>query len=355
MKPRLIAALLLIATSAHAVILYRSGDPNENTTAPAGADANSGWQYEGDWGGFLGTPFAPHHFLSAAHIGDAGNSILVYQSVTYHVIDSTYDAQSDLVIWKVAEEFPTFAPLYARTDEVGRRVIAIGRGTQRGAPLFLSAALKGWDWGAGDAVRRWGENTFSGVVPFGANNDLLFANFDQAGLPNECHLSVGDSGGAAFVNDGSAWKLAGIHYSVDGYFYTNAMGDGEFIAALFDARGYHNQDGDNYPLIEGAAAVPTAFYSTRISTRLPWICRTIAEPRGGRDGNIATITYTRLIFPASDLAYTVQQSTDLVSWSAASATEEVLSTSGSSQVVKAKVTLPTGDGGFFLRLQIARP
>jgi hypothetical protein len=75
---------LLAATTAHGIILFRTADPNANTTAPTNDPAGSGWNYEGLFGGFLGTPIAPHFFLSAGHIGDALNP-LIYGGVTYSV------------------------------------------------------------------------------------------------------------------------------------------------------------------------------------------------------------------------------------------------------------------------------
>jgi hypothetical protein len=58
-----LVALLLAATaplSSEAVILYRTGDPVANTSAPTGTLSGSGWQFEGIWGAFLGTAVAPH-------------------------------------------------------------------------------------------------------------------------------------------------------------------------------------------------------------------------------------------------------------------------------------------------------
>jgi hypothetical protein len=52
-------SLIFIATSTQAVILYGTGDPTANISAPAGALANSGWQYEGQFGDFLGQPSLP--------------------------------------------------------------------------------------------------------------------------------------------------------------------------------------------------------------------------------------------------------------------------------------------------------
>ena len=356
-KLRLLLTFFLALTSAHAVILFRTGDVTANTTAPSGAGYdNSGWQYEGDWGGFLGTPIAPHFFISASHLGNAGNGIFNFQNATYHVTHEFYDPQSDLVVRKVAETFPSFAPLYSRTDEVGKRTIDIGRGTQRGAAVMLNNVLKGWSWGGGDGVRRWGENIVSGVLSVGTSYDLLFANFDQNGLPNECHLSSGDSGGAAFIQDGADWKLAGINYAVDGPFYLDVAGNNGFFAALFDASGFYALDEDNhYTLITGPSPVPTALYPTRISTKLPWICKIVAEPRAGLEAGYLTLTYTKVTLPTTDVTYTVQQSSDLVSWQNSSTVDEVISTSATTQIVKSKVAIKDGAAVLFLRLQIKRP
>src|SRR4029077_8690414 len=60
---------LLAVTPSRAVILYGTDDPGENTTAPGGALADSGWQYEGQFIGFLGTVIASNYFVTANHIG----------------------------------------------------------------------------------------------------------------------------------------------------------------------------------------------------------------------------------------------------------------------------------------------
>src|SRR5437867_4375374 len=65
----ILTALLLATIPVHAVIFYADGDPAYNTTAPGGSLTNSGWQFEGIWGGFLGTPIAPKYFITARHVG----------------------------------------------------------------------------------------------------------------------------------------------------------------------------------------------------------------------------------------------------------------------------------------------
>src|ERR1051325_7411619 len=68
--------LLMFMVTGSAVILYRTGDPTANTTEPVGALAGSGWQYEGQFGAFLGTTISPHHFITAKHLGRVSDKFL---------------------------------------------------------------------------------------------------------------------------------------------------------------------------------------------------------------------------------------------------------------------------------------
>jgi hypothetical protein len=351
---RAFALLLVLVTSARAVILFRTGDPAENTTAPTGDLANSGWQYEGYWGAFTGTPIAPHYFISAEHFGHQGP--FVFGGVTYTVIAEHKDPRSDLTILQVLEPFPSFAPLYSRFDEVGQRIAEFGRGRRRGAELRINDVLKGWKWGDFDPTSRllrWGENVVSGTYPYGLENELLRASFDQNGLPNECHLAEGDSGGAAFINDNGTWKLAGINYAVDPVYFFNDNNEAVALnAALFDARGYYDHENNSYVLITGDAPVPTSFYPTRISRRLHWIAQVIAAPVLTKAGDAIQFTFTKLVIPETDLVYTVEQSTDLAQWSPALAPLEVVATNASVQTVKA--TFSAAETPIFVRLRITK-
>jgi hypothetical protein len=346
---QLVALFLALSfSSIDAVILYRTGDPGANTTAPNTQFPHEGWDYEGSWGGFLGTAIAPHFFVSAAHIGQAGGSTFICRNVNYTVLRGFYDPQSDLVIWQVAQTFPTFASLYPRQDEVGQGTVDIGRGTQRGASYSLNNQMLGWLWGPQDGVTRWGENSFSYAFQYRTNWDLLYATFDQNGLTEECTLSSGDSGGAAFIDDAGTWKLAGINYAVDGDYSELADGSNPFAGALFDTRGLYAQQGSQWVLVAGADPVATGFYPTRISTKLAWIASVVASPVGGHDSNFATLTYTKLLdIPVS---YSVEQSSDLSNWTTVSTTDETVSTTGNAAVVKSKVDM-TGLSPLFLRLR----
>lgn len=265
-----VALFFMLVAAAHAVILFRTGDPTANTTAPTGALAGTGWELQGTFGNFLGTPIAPHFFITARHIGGAEN--FSFGGRAYTVLRSFDDPESDLAIWEVAETFPRHAILYTGSGEVGRHLVVFGRGTQRGPERVVDGALRGWEWSTGDLVQRWGENQVARITQARSGADLLYATFDQSGLPEEAHLSAGDSGGAVFVDDGGVWKLAGINYDVDS-FASGPDGGGPYNAALFDERGSYTADGS---LVTGNAPVPSGFYATRISSRIGWINSVIA-------------------------------------------------------------------------------
>jgi hypothetical protein len=94
--------------------------------------------------------------------------------------------------------------------------------------------------------------------------------------------------------------------------------------------------------------VPTAFYPTRISTKLAWIASVVAAPVGGHEGNYATLTYTQ--FLGVPLTYSIEQSTDLHNWTTASTIDQTLSTNGTTSVVKSKVDM-IGISPLFLRVR----
>jgi hypothetical protein len=198
--------------------------------------------------------------------------------VNYTIVRSFADPGSDLRIFEVAETLPVFAPLYSRSDEVGQHLVVIGRGTQRGPDRVVNGQLRGWEYGVGDLVQRWGENEVARIV-----GSTLYVLFDQAGFPQEAHLSSGDSGGAVFLNDGGVWKLAGINSDVD-RFASGPDGGGPYNATLFDERGSYRSDGS---LVTGDAPVPSGFYAARISSRISWINSIIGLPDTGL-ANIST-------------------------------------------------------------------
>jgi MYXO-CTERM domain-containing protein len=279
---RSIFLLLLLSPSAWAVIFYSTADPAHNReTAPGGALAGSGWQYQGLFGSYLGTAISPNHlgvasstFVSKDYFNGASDITYAINTTVNSGLGYWNIAGTDLRVFQITGTFSSYAPLYTAGDEVGNDLVVMGRGTQRGTTVTLGVNDIGWRWGSADLKARWGTNQVAAAVSL-SGADCLYATFDADVGGDEAHLSVGDSGGAVFINDGGVWKLAGINYSVDGNWDYNAVVDAyEFRAALFDARGmYVGTDGTgpnpipNWTLVEDdGVPVPSGFYSTRISS-----------------------------------------------------------------------------------------
>jgi hypothetical protein len=126
-------------------------------------------------------------------------------------------------------------------------------------------------WGSDSGVLRWGTNTVAETINVGAPyGDMLYAQFTTSSDPNWAHLASGDSSGPVFINEGAGWQLAGVNFAVDGPFNTTTTGDG-FNAALFDMRGLYIWDDGTWEFVTGSDAIPSGFYSTRVSVRAFWI------------------------------------------------------------------------------------
>ena len=279
----IILAISFPAGAARAVILYGTADPSANTTAPTGPLANSGWQYEGQFGSFLGTVIASNYFVTAKHIGGSVGQTFTFNNVVYTTTAVFPDPSSDLQMWQVSGAFPFHAPLYASApgSEVNLSPVVIGRGTQRGNPVFVGndSHLGGWLWGGSDELQRWGTNVVGSIYPDPDFGNLLRVPFDNNAGPNEAHLSAGDSGGAVFVFNSatSRWELAGINLGVDGPFSTSSSGTNPFNAALFDTTGLFVTS-DSVPW--GPAPNPSAFYSTEIAAHRRFIESVVMQLTG---------------------------------------------------------------------------
>ncbi len=269
--------LAIHAAILEAVILERTDNPSTNTTAPTGALEGSGWQYQGKWGSFLGTPIAPTFFIAAKHIGGSTNWTFTLNGVNFQPIAWFDCPDSDLRIWKVKETFVEWAPLYTKNDEVEKQAVVFGRGTQRGEEVNVNSQVKGWKNGIKDGVLRWGENMID-VIDQGdpGIGETLQAEFNRNGLFNEAHLSSGDSSGGLFIQDDNEWKLAGVNYAVTGNFSFDGTSSMSFSGALLDIGGLWIGSGTAWAFISDFPSdTPSSFFSTRISSNIEWINRVI--------------------------------------------------------------------------------
>lgn len=266
----LAAAALLGAGPARAIIFISTGDSDFNAGEPTGQYASAGWQYQGQWGNYLGTPIAPKFFITAKHLeGVIVGSIFTYQGKPYTTIRKIEDPTSDLVIWEVSEPFPNYATVYYGRGEVGKEAFFVGRGVGREDDPKLAG--KGWRWGA-NTKQRWGTNTISSIADLGTGfGETLRSTFDLGGGPNEATFGIRDSGGGLFIKDtDGVWKLAGINAEVTGpYKYSLSDPDDKKVdAALYDQSGlFVSLLGGGY----GPASGPGAFYATRLSSHQAFI------------------------------------------------------------------------------------
>lgn len=350
----LICVIALIASAARvrAVIFKSTGDPSYNTNAPTGSLTNSGWQYQGMWntsvGSFLATPIAPRYFIAAKHVVGTNGAAFAFKGFTYRTVSFADSPVADLRVWQVAETFPIYVPLYTNSNEVGKHCVVFGRGRQRGGEVIVDGETNGWYWGGSDGVERWGENDIATNINAGGGlGQLLYSTFDRAGGSNECHLSVGDSSGGLFMQEGGVWKLAGIHYAVDGPFSTDGTTNTQDDATLLDAGGLYVGSGCspycmNWTFItNNVVDIPTGFYSTRISANLAWINSVIdflpgddlgisGVQQAGNDISVAFVT-------ASNRFYYVEHNDDLSSGAWTTFTNNVPGTGGIVSVLDTNV------------------
>lgn len=284
---RLPRAILAIACaslgSAPAVMFYDTGNLTHNTTTPGivdGLNASQPWNLQGQFGNFLGTPISANHFITAKHIGQPSTTITFSGGANagnYTIVGAPADSpNNDFRIWTISGMFLDFAPLYTTNDEVGKNLLVIGRGTQRGANYIgPDSAVRGWNWGVEDNVQRWGRNSVSGT--FSGGNYLLSTFTPTSGV-DEGMLSVGDSGGAVFIQSAGIWRLAGINFAVSGPFYSNNGTSGSGTrSAIYNESGLYSS-GNNATFSGPLGLGSGVFVASRVSTDQAWIASVIPEP-----------------------------------------------------------------------------
>lgn len=282
----LLVALLFFPERSAGVLFVSTGDPAYNTNAPSGPLLDSGWQYQGKFGLFLGTAVGPHYFLSARHLltlspakSVSTNTPFVFDGVSNHVTafltcTNAGGSVSDLLLCRVLEALPRYAPVYAGTAEVDAPIVVFGRGTRRGSAVVTAGVTNGWTWGAFDQVQRWGSNRVEAIV--GPMEDpYLYATFDPDAGPDECSLAYDDSGGGVFVQANGVWQLAGINYAVDGPFSISSNGANNFQASICNGQGLYEWNGSGWSAIENEES--RGFVATRVSSHVDWLTRVIPD------------------------------------------------------------------------------
>jgi hypothetical protein len=270
-----LAMLVSVGITSRSDAIVTFGGTGRNTSAPTGALANSGWQYEGLIGSFTGTAISPNSFITAQHIGNMLGGSFQFDGQNYPVAAATDDPYSDLVVYTVNGTLPTYAPLYTSpTGEAGNSIVMYGRGVDRGTPVTVNGQLKGWQWGGGDNSLSWGTNTVTG-----AYGSMYGWQFSNNGDPNQAQVASGDSGGGVFIDSGGVWELAGVINSVQDLFSLDGTGATAMSAALFDTSGLYQAWGPTFsPMPNGPGPNPTWGYATSIESHATFIQAALGSP-----------------------------------------------------------------------------
>jgi hypothetical protein len=280
--------LLLTAAPGQAVII--NGSATGNTSAPTDPDLAARWDQVGNFNSFMGTPISSQFFLTAKHLGNlTGQSITFPDTSSYVTTAAFFDPNSDLAIYQISGTFPgdKIVPMYSGSFTTGQSMYIFGRGVPRTTTDVIGNASgggtesKGWTWGSGIGTRSWGTNNFNSIADGGAAGPQISYDFDSTPA-NEGVLSIGDSGGPVFMQEGGVWKLAGINYAVESAFNTVGTGTG-FNAAIFDRGGLYQSTsgGTSGPwsyVTPDVANKPASSYSSSIPANSAWIATVVPEP-----------------------------------------------------------------------------
>lgn len=219
-----LTAALLAASPATAVII-KSGTGTGNTTAPTPASEDPGWANVGQRTGGLTVTYLGNGWVLTAHHVGAGN--VKFEGIDYtlvpgsaHQLVNPDTTGADMMVFRISGEtgLPSL-PLRATTPPVDANLTVVGNGRNRGTAINWSG-ISGWNWGTGYTM-RWGTNRVSEVgldiLVAGRKTHSFSTDFTSSGgTTHEEQGAEGDSGGAAFLKNGTTWELAGVLHSIAG-------------------------------------------------------------------------------------------------------------------------------------------
>ncbi len=235
------AVIAAMALPARAIIVYddTGGSPAgvQNTSAaPDGVGS-----FVGNYNGGGGVLVAPDVVLTTLHLGPAAGGTFVYQGQSYNVDFAEQIGNTQIALMHLSTPTSSAgAQLYSSDPGVAQSAILVGYGGPAGTAFDGNSATQhGFNWTGGTANQTWGTTTTDATV-YADGNNATYLGYAFKPVDGSSIYSGGDSGGGMFVDDNGTWKLAGVAWSVDGYF-TQGSGDPnrapDAVAAIYDVPG----------------------------------------------------------------------------------------------------------------------
>jgi len=293
-KALICLSVYLLAFKAEALVYCITNSVDVHQQAPTGTLSQSGWQQtvmidclQAALGksNFLGTIIFSNALLTAKHMGEIHlNDTFILEGK--HSLTSKHSAAgSDLAVYFFSPPVTNqthIARLNIESDvDTNALVVFQGCGTERGAMVTTGTRTNGWMWSGTNwwtctwGTRRWGINQTFGSADAGL---YAVASFDNNNNPDECMLSIGDSGGPGFIQTGSGWKVAMVNYGVGPATFTLSTNPvSRFYASLYDYAGLYYEVANN--VWEWAepqeSPQPCLLICSRVSQRLAWLTNTV--------------------------------------------------------------------------------
>ena len=215
-----------------------------NTNAPID---DPGWNYVGYLNGASGIYLGSGWVLTASHVGPGnftlgGISYAPLSNSTVQITNTTpgKTTNTDLIMFQLASTPAGLGQLTLSSapPTLGGPVTMIGAGRDRGAftEWSINQATTPWTWtevsSGGNAAgyqtlssntMRWGTNSITNASLWvsvdvdGPRDVRSFATLFDTIVGDEAQAVLGDSGGAVFQKNGSAWELGGVIFTVAGF------------------------------------------------------------------------------------------------------------------------------------------
>jgi hypothetical protein len=129
----------------------------------------------------------------------------------------------DVALFRLQEPVPPLPalPIRATAPAPGELVVLMGHGPNRGEPTEFGGH-SGWRFGPGHAL-RWGTNRVHALHPVvqagpGDRTVAFSTRLSSVDATEfEAGVAIGDSGGGAFIRNGTRWELAGVLIATSTY------------------------------------------------------------------------------------------------------------------------------------------